>query len=111
LHIEAESALAMLDLLKRKMPDGCLYYLLHVKPSKFDRARVIRIGDGLGRVLAEVIRDIKRFYDSKSIPVCDHWDLSERRPRPPAPHLLQGIRHSRTTGIQTIRSRTARWRS
>jgi hypothetical protein len=41
---------------KRKMPDGRIYYLLHIEPSKFDRARVIPIGDGLGRVLAEIIR-------------------------------------------------------
>jgi hypothetical protein len=39
------------------MSDGRIYYyLLHIKPSKFDRARVIPIGDGLGRVLAEIIR-------------------------------------------------------
>jgi Phage integrase family len=37
--------------------------------------------------------------------VCDHWDLLEKRPRPPAPYLLQGIRHPSTAGIQTIRSR------
>ena len=38
------------------MPDGRIYYLLHIKPSKFDRARVIPIGYGLGRVLAEIVR-------------------------------------------------------
>ncbi len=82
-----------------------IYYLLHIKPSKFDRARVIPIGDGLGRVLAEIIRYVKRFYNSESVPVCDHWDLLEKRPRPPAPYLIQGIRHPSTAGIQTIRSR------
>jgi hypothetical protein len=54
------------------MLDGHIYYLLHIKPSKFDRARVIPIGDGLGRVLAEIIRHGKRFYNSESVPVCDH---------------------------------------
>ena len=39
------------------------------------------------------------------MPVCDHWDLLEKRPRPPAPYLIQGIRHPSTAGIQTIRSR------
>jgi hypothetical protein len=58
-----------------------------------------------GRVLAEIIRHVKRFYSSTSVPICDHWDLHEKRPRPPAPYLLQGIRHPSTTGIQTIRSR------
>jgi hypothetical protein len=82
-----------------------IYYLLHIKPSKFDRARVIPIGDGLGRVLAEIIRYVKRFYNSESVPVCDHWDLQEKRPRPPAPYLIQGIRHPSTAGIETIRSR------
>jgi len=39
------------------------------------------------------------------VPVCDHWDLLEKRPRPPAPYLLQCIRDPSTTGIQTIRTR------
>ena len=54
------------------MPDGSLYYLLHVKPSKFDRPRVIPIGDGLGRVIAEIIRHVKRFHGTDHVPVCDH---------------------------------------
>jgi integrase len=37
--------------------------------------------------------------------LCDHWDLLEKRPRPPAPYLIQGIRHPSAAGIQTIRSR------
>lgn len=105
LRIEEASELTTLDILRRSLVDGRIYYLLHVKPSKFDRARVIPIGDSLGRVLAEIIRYVKRFYNSDSVPMCDHWDLSEKRPRPPAPYLLQGIRHPSTTGIQTIRSR------
>jgi integrase len=105
LRIEEASELTTFDILKRKMPDSRIYYLLHIKPSKFDRARVIPIGDGLGRVLAEIIRYVKRFYNSESVPVCDHWDLQEKSPRPPAPYLIQGIRHPSTAGIQTIRSR------
>ncbi len=105
LRIEEASELTTLDILKRKMPDERIYYLLHIKPSKFDRARVLPIGDSLGRVLAEIIRHVKRFYNTESVPVCDHWDLHEKRPRPPAPYLLQGIRHPSTIGIQTIRSR------
>ena len=105
LRIEEASELTTLDILKRSLADGRIYYLLHIKPSKFDRARVIPIGDSLGRVLAEIIRHVKRFYNSDSVPVCDHWDLLEKRPRPPAPYLLQGIRHPSTAGIQTIRSR------
>jgi integrase len=105
LRIEEASELTTFDILKRKMPDSRIYYLLHIKPSKFDRARVIPIGDGLGRVLAEIIRYVKRFYNSESVSVCDHWDLQEKRPRPPAPYLIQGIRHPSTAGIQTIRSR------
>ena len=49
LRIEEASELTVLDILKRRLPDGSLYYMLHIKPSKFDRARVIPIGDGLGR--------------------------------------------------------------
>ena len=39
LRIEEASELTTLDILKRSMPDGRLYYMLHVKPSKYDRAR------------------------------------------------------------------------
>jgi integrase len=106
LRIEGASELTSLGILKRRMTDSRIYYLLHIKPSKFDRTRVIPIGDGLGRVLAEIFRYVKRFYNnSESVPVCDHWDLQEKRARPPAPYLIQGIRHPSAAGIQTIRSR------
>lgn len=72
LRIEEACELTTLDILKRRMPDQRIYYLLHVKPSKFDRARVIPIGDGLGRVLAEIIRQVKQFYGSNAVPPCDH---------------------------------------
>ena len=89
LRIEEASELTTLDILKRQLPDGRVYYLLHIKPSKFDRARVIPIGDGLGRVIAEIIRHVKRFYGTEAVPSCDHWDHHERQPRPRAPYLLQ----------------------
>jgi hypothetical protein len=56
LRIEEACELTTLDILKRRHSDGRSYYLLHVKPSKFDRARVIPIGDGLGRVIGQIIR-------------------------------------------------------
>jgi integrase len=105
LRIEEASELTTLDILKRSMPDGRVYYMLHVKPSKFDRARVVPIGDGLGRVIAEIIRHIRIFYGTDFVPLCDHWDHKERRPRPRAPYLLQGVRHPSPIGIQTIRGR------
>jgi integrase len=105
LRIEEASDLTTLDILRRKMPDGSLYYLLHVKPSKFDRARVIPIGDGLGRVIAEIIRHVKRFHGTDHVPVCDHWNLAQKVPRPQAPYLIQAIRHPNPPGLQTIRSR------
>lgn len=82
LRIEEASELTTLDILKRQLADGRVYYLLHIKPSKFDRARVIPIGDGLGRVIAEIIRHVKRFYGMEAVPSCDHWDHHERLPRP-----------------------------
>lgn len=66
---------------------------------------MIPIGDSLGRVLAEIIRHVKRFYNSDSVPGCDHWNLQEKRPRPPAPYFLHDIRHPCTAGIETIRRR------
>jgi hypothetical protein len=53
LRIEEASGLTTLDVLKRHLPDRRIYYLLQIKPSKYDRARVIPIGDGLGQVIAE----------------------------------------------------------
>lgn len=105
LRIEEASDLTILDILRRKTPDGSIYYLLHVKPSKFDRARVIPIGDGLGRVVAEIIRHVKRFHGTDHVPVCDHWNLAQKVPRPPAPYLIQALRHPSPPGLTTIRSR------
>ena len=105
LRIEEASELTALDILKRRMPNGSLYYMLHVKPSKFDRARVIPIGDGLGRVLAEILQHVKNFYGTAEVPFCNHWDHHEKRPRPAGPYLLQGARHPSPVGIQTIRGR------
>jgi integrase len=90
LRIEEASELTTPDILKRQLPDRRMYYMLHIKPSKFDRARVIPIGDGLGRVIAEIIRHVKRFYGTEGVPHCDHWDHLERQARPRAPYLLQG---------------------
>ena len=56
-------------------------------------ARVIPIGDGLGRVLAEILKRVKRFYRTAAVPACDHWDTHEHRPRPRAPYLLQAMKH------------------
>ena len=57
-----------LDVLKRRTPDARVYYMLHVKPSKYDRARVIPIGDGLGRVVAEMIRHVPVSYTHLTLP-------------------------------------------
>jgi integrase len=105
LRIEEASELTTLDVLKRRLPDGRIYYLLHVKPSKYDRARVIPIGDGLGRVIAEIIRHVRRFYGTVAVPFCDHWDHNEKQRRPPAPYLLQGAKHPSAIGVTTIRGR------
>jgi integrase len=85
LRVEEAGGLTTLDVLKRHLPDGRAYYLLHVKPSKFDRARVIPIGDGLGRVIADIIAYVRRFYGTPSVPACDNWDVRERRALPRAP--------------------------
>jgi integrase len=73
--------------------------------SKFDRARVIPIGDGLGRVLAEIIRYVKRFYNSEAVPACDHWDVQRSGLALRRRIWSQGIRHPSAAGIQTIRAR------
>jgi integrase len=108
LRIEEAGELTTLDVLRRRQNDGRVYYMLHVKPSKYDRARVIPIGDGLGRVIAEIIRHVKRFYGSAALPACDHYDSSEKRPLPRAPYLLQGCRHPSPIAFAAIRTRLAR---
>ena len=105
LRIEEASELTTLDIVKRHMPDGRIYYMLHVKPSKYDRARMIPIGDGLGRVIAEMIRHVKTFYGTDAVPFRDHWDYHEKRPLPRAPYLLQAPRHPSTLAIYGIRRR------
>jgi site-specific recombinase XerD len=105
LRIEEACELTTLDILKRQLPDGRLYYLLHVKPSKFDRARVIPIGDQLGRVIAELIRHIRGFYGTDQVPSCDRTDEHEKRSLPSAPYLLQGRTHPSALNTQTIRGR------
>ena len=108
LRIEEACELTTLDVLRRIQPDGRVYYLLHVKPSKFDRARVIPIGDGLGRVLAQIIAHVKRFYRTDQVPACDHWDTAEKTPRPTAPYLLQGVGHPSPIAYSAVRDRLAR---
>ncbi|WP_290367923.1 site-specific integrase [Antrihabitans cavernicola] len=105
LRVEEVSELTTLDVVKRKLPDGQIYYLLHVKPSKCDRARVIPIGDGLGRVIAEIIGHIKTFYRTDAVPACDRRDYVAKAPLPTAPYLLQGVGHPSAMSIQTIRGR------
>lgn len=80
----------------------------YVKPSKFNRARVIPIGDGLGRVIAEIIRHVRRFYGSREVPACDNWDRHERRGLPRAPYLLQGAQHPSVIAPEHVRARLAR---
>jgi hypothetical protein len=71
--------------------------MLHIKPSKFDRARVLPIGDSLGRVIAEMVLHIKRPCGSERVPSCDAWDDHEKRPLPlelrgpPLEHEYLGI--------------------
>jgi len=105
LRVEEASELTTLDVLKRHLPDGRVYYMLHIKPSKYDRARVIPIGDGLGRVIAEIIAHVKGFYRSDAVPPCDRRDESAKVPLPTAPYLLQGAGHPSAMSIQTVRQR------
>jgi len=105
LRIEEATELTALDILKRRTKDGRVYYMLHVKPSKYDRARAIPIGDGLGRVLAEIIRHVKNFYGAETVPFLDRWDRHERRLLPRAPYLLQGAGHPSAMSATSIRGR------
>jgi site-specific recombinase XerD len=105
LRVEEASELTTLDVLKRALPDGQIYYLLHIKPSKYDRARVIPIGDGLGRVIAEIIKHVKAFYHREVVPACDRRDNTAKTPLPRAPYLLQGAGHPSAMSTQTIRQR------
>ena len=79
LRVEEASELTTLDILKRRLRDGRIYYLLHVKPSKYDRARVIPIGDGLGRVIAEIIGHVKAFYGPARSPPATGATTPRRR--------------------------------
>lgn len=80
----------------------------HTRKTGPTCALVLPIGDGLGRVLAEIIRQVKQFYATSFVPFCDHWDLHEHTQLPRAPYLLQGVGHPSPVGIQTIRARLRR---
>jgi integrase len=105
LRVEEACELTTFDILKRQLSDGRVYYLLHIKPSKYDRARVIPIGDQLGRVIAEIIRHVRAFYGTAAVPPCDRRDIHEKRPLPRAPYLLQEAGHPSVIGVNTIRGR------
>jgi Phage integrase family len=108
-RVEEACELTTLDVLRRKLPDGRKYYLLHVKPSKYDRARVIPIGDGLGRVIAEIVRRVRAIYGSGAIPAVRAWDSHEKRWCPSAPYLLQtAAGHPSVIDEGAIRGRLAR---
>jgi hypothetical protein len=83
-----------------------------VKPSKFGRARVIPIGDQLGRAVAETIQYVRAFYRSCEVPACDRRDEHEKRPLPRVPYLLQGRSYPSTinTNPSTINTNTIRGR-
>jgi integrase len=103
LRIEEAHNLTVFDILRRTDSRGRVYFLLHVEPSKFDKARLIPIGDSLGKVLAEIIIHVKRFYGLGHVPPIDHFDFNEQRPLPRAPYLLQGRTRPHMIGRSTIR--------
>jgi site-specific recombinase XerD len=108
LRIEEALELSALDVLRRRLPDGRAYYLLHVKPSKNDRARLLPIGDGLGHVLAQIVAHVRAFYGSEAVPAIETWDFHENRPRPRAPYLIQGAGQPRGMAPTTVRERLKR---
>jgi hypothetical protein len=105
LRVEEACELTTFDILKRQLGDGRVYYRLHIKPSKFDRARVIPIGDQLGHVIAEITRHVRAFYGTNAVPPCDRRDIHEKTPPPRAPYLLQGAGHPSVIGVNIIRGR------
>jgi hypothetical protein len=107
-RIEEGLELSALDVLRRRLPDGRAYYLLHIKPSKHDRARLLPIGDGLGHVLAQIVAHVRAFYGSASVPAIETWDFHENRPRPRAPYLIQGAGQPRGMAQTTVRERLKR---
>lgn len=103
MRIEEALELTALDLLRRRLPDGRQYYLLNIKPSKHGRARLLPVGDDLGRLLAEIVRHVKKFYDSDLVPAIDAWDFHENELRPRAPYLLQGNGFPRALAPTSVR--------
>ena len=108
LRIEEALELSALDVLRRRLPDGRAYYLLHIKPSKNARARLLPVGDGLGHVLAQIVAHVRAFYSSEAVPAIETWDSHENRPRPRAPYLIQGAGQPRGMAPTTVRERLKR---
>lgn len=108
LRIEEARELTTLDILKRRLPDKRVYYMLHVKPSKFDRARVIPMGDGLGRVVAEIVQHIKWIYDAEQVPACSGWATHRKVEFHRAPYLLQTGKQPSVSSSANLRDRLKR---
>ncbi|WGF90778.1 tyrosine-type recombinase/integrase [Marinivivus vitaminiproducens] len=104
LRIEEAHNLTVFDILRRRDSHGRVYFLLHVEPSKFDKARLIPIGDSLGKVLSETIIHVKRFYGLDHVPPIDHFDFHQQQPLPRAPYLLQGRTRPHMISKTTIRA-------
>lgn len=104
LRIEEAHNLTVFDILRRTDNLGRAYFLLHIEPSKFDKARLIPIGDSLGKVLSEIIIHVKRFYGRDHVPPIDHFDFHQQQPLPRAPYLLQGRTRPHMIGRSTIRA-------
>lgn len=107
LRLEEARRVTVFDILKRRDSKWKTYFLLHIAPSKFDKARLIPIGDSLGKVISEMIIHIKKYYGIDFVPPSDNFDFHTQQPLPRAPYLFQGRTRPEVIGRSTIRDSLA----
>jgi hypothetical protein len=107
-RIEEALELSALDVLRRRLPDGRVYYLLQIKPSRHD-------GLGSCRSATDSATSWRRSSPTSAPSTAPTrcrrsrpWDFHENRPRSRAPYLIQGAGQPRGMATTTVRGRLKR---
>ncbi|MEU9367201.1 site-specific integrase [Streptomyces avermitilis] len=91
--------LTHLSVRQYQRPNGEGVALLVVSPSKSDRERVIPMSAELFHVAAQIIR--RHREEHGTVPVCPHYDQSERTWCEPLPYLFQRVQSGTPRALST----------
>lgn len=92
------------------IPDDCPAAGLIVNISFWAAQKHSEAPDAGRAHFAEMVRHVKEFNGTDTVPFCDHWDHHEKRPLPRAPHLVRAPRRPSALSIQGMRRRCGWYR-